>query len=286
MGHTVSLLVVGVVVLVFRSAIPVPIANWLEFAVALMIIGLGVLALTRSCVVARPFTCMSTATMASRTCTSIFTSRQRSTIRASREVTLTLCLPLALSPFRRADARPCRIRGFNSSSFEANQVGLVWRAVSCNLWTWLNSRHAFDVRLNRIALCVDLTTSVWISSTSTNCCCGAKHRVRIVVRASNLFCFRFVLELVRNRLEIHSSRNWRQKPSSSHTTNQDWYSRCREGGPNHGHIHLNSDFSLLRNLNSMLPQTGNTKEPDPVPHIAHYRIEEQDAYRFLCNEGV
>ena len=46
-GHTVSLLVVGVVVLVFRSAIPVPIANWLEFAVALMIIGLGVLALTR-----------------------------------------------------------------------------------------------------------------------------------------------------------------------------------------------------------------------------------------------
>ena len=46
-GHTVSLLVVGIVVLVFRSAIPVPIANWLEFAVALMIIGLGVLALTR-----------------------------------------------------------------------------------------------------------------------------------------------------------------------------------------------------------------------------------------------
>lgn len=46
-GHTVSLLVVGIVVLVFRSAIPVPIANWLEFAVALMIIGLGVIALTR-----------------------------------------------------------------------------------------------------------------------------------------------------------------------------------------------------------------------------------------------
>jgi ABC-type nickel/cobalt efflux system permease component RcnA len=46
-GHTVSLLVVGVVVLVFRAAIPAPVANWLEFGVALMIIGLGLLAMTR-----------------------------------------------------------------------------------------------------------------------------------------------------------------------------------------------------------------------------------------------
>jgi ABC-type nickel/cobalt efflux system permease component RcnA len=46
-GHTISLLVVGVIVLVFRSAIPVTIANWLEFGVALMIIGLGLFALRR-----------------------------------------------------------------------------------------------------------------------------------------------------------------------------------------------------------------------------------------------
>jgi ABC-type nickel/cobalt efflux system permease component RcnA len=46
-GHTASLVVVGVLVLVFRVAIPVPVANWLEFGVALMIIGLGVLAMTR-----------------------------------------------------------------------------------------------------------------------------------------------------------------------------------------------------------------------------------------------
>ncbi len=46
-GHTASLLVVGVVVLVFRVAIPTPVANWLEFGVALMIIGLGLLAMTR-----------------------------------------------------------------------------------------------------------------------------------------------------------------------------------------------------------------------------------------------
>ena len=46
-GHTTSLMVVGVVVLVFRAAIPVPVANWLEFGVALMIIGLGLLAMTR-----------------------------------------------------------------------------------------------------------------------------------------------------------------------------------------------------------------------------------------------
>ena len=46
-GHTASLVIVGVLVLVFRVAIPLPVANWLEFGVALMIIGLGVLGMTR-----------------------------------------------------------------------------------------------------------------------------------------------------------------------------------------------------------------------------------------------
>ena len=47
LGHTASLIMVGVVVLVFRVAIPQRVANWLEFGVALMIIALGVLAITR-----------------------------------------------------------------------------------------------------------------------------------------------------------------------------------------------------------------------------------------------
>lgn len=47
-GHTASLVVVGVVVLVFRMAIPAPVVNWLEFGVALMIIALGLLAMTRA----------------------------------------------------------------------------------------------------------------------------------------------------------------------------------------------------------------------------------------------
>ena len=46
-GHTASLMIVGVLVLVFRVAIPQRVANWLEFGVALMIIALGVLAITR-----------------------------------------------------------------------------------------------------------------------------------------------------------------------------------------------------------------------------------------------
>lgn len=46
-GHTASLVVVGLFVMVFRVAIPLRVANWLEFGVALMIIGLGVLAVTR-----------------------------------------------------------------------------------------------------------------------------------------------------------------------------------------------------------------------------------------------
>lgn len=47
-GHTASLVVVGTVVLVLRVAIPVHVAGWLEFGVALMIIGLGVAALVRA----------------------------------------------------------------------------------------------------------------------------------------------------------------------------------------------------------------------------------------------
>ncbi len=48
MGHTASLIVVGVIVLALRIAIPDYVSSWLEFAVALMIIGLGVNALVRS----------------------------------------------------------------------------------------------------------------------------------------------------------------------------------------------------------------------------------------------
>jgi ABC-type nickel/cobalt efflux system permease component RcnA len=46
-GHAAALIIVGVLVLVFRVAIPLPVANWLEFGVALMIILLGVLAVVR-----------------------------------------------------------------------------------------------------------------------------------------------------------------------------------------------------------------------------------------------
>ncbi|MBA3257518.1 MAG: urease accessory protein UreH [Pyrinomonadaceae bacterium] len=47
MGHTASLMAVGVVVLALRVAIPEWVASWLEFGVALMIIGLGASALMR-----------------------------------------------------------------------------------------------------------------------------------------------------------------------------------------------------------------------------------------------
>jgi ABC-type nickel/cobalt efflux system permease component RcnA len=47
-GHTASLVVVGVIVLALRIAIPDYVGAWLEFGVALMIIGLGVAALARS----------------------------------------------------------------------------------------------------------------------------------------------------------------------------------------------------------------------------------------------
>jgi len=47
-GHTVSLLVIGAIVLSLRIAIPEFVSNWMELAVALMIIGLGVSALWRA----------------------------------------------------------------------------------------------------------------------------------------------------------------------------------------------------------------------------------------------
>jgi len=47
-GHTVSLLVIGAIVLSLRIAIPEFVSNWMELAVALMIIGLGISALWRA----------------------------------------------------------------------------------------------------------------------------------------------------------------------------------------------------------------------------------------------
>jgi ABC-type nickel/cobalt efflux system permease component RcnA len=47
-GHTVSLVLVGVLVLALRVGVPERVARWLEFGVALMIIALGAGALTRA----------------------------------------------------------------------------------------------------------------------------------------------------------------------------------------------------------------------------------------------
>jgi ABC-type nickel/cobalt efflux system permease component RcnA len=47
-GHTASLLIAGGIVLSLRIAIPAQVSKWLEFGVALMIIGLGAIALWRS----------------------------------------------------------------------------------------------------------------------------------------------------------------------------------------------------------------------------------------------
>ncbi|HWT01715.1 MAG TPA: hypothetical protein VN256_15820 [Pyrinomonadaceae bacterium] len=47
-GHTISLVAVGVVVLALRVTIPEQVSGWLEFGVALMIIGLGVAACARA----------------------------------------------------------------------------------------------------------------------------------------------------------------------------------------------------------------------------------------------
>jgi ABC-type nickel/cobalt efflux system permease component RcnA len=52
-GHTASLVVAGVLVLALRVAISERVADWLEFGVALMIIGLGASALARSLLLRR-----------------------------------------------------------------------------------------------------------------------------------------------------------------------------------------------------------------------------------------
>jgi ABC-type nickel/cobalt efflux system permease component RcnA len=47
-GHTAALIITGIFVLSLRIAIPERVSNWLEFCVALMIIGLGATALWRA----------------------------------------------------------------------------------------------------------------------------------------------------------------------------------------------------------------------------------------------
>jgi nickel/cobalt exporter len=48
LGHTASLVIVGIVVVALRVAVPELVSSWLEFIVALMIIGLGVTAVARA----------------------------------------------------------------------------------------------------------------------------------------------------------------------------------------------------------------------------------------------
>lgn len=55
MGHTAALIVVGVVALALRVAIPEWVASWLEFGVALMIISLGASAVVRAVRLRRDF---------------------------------------------------------------------------------------------------------------------------------------------------------------------------------------------------------------------------------------
>jgi ABC-type nickel/cobalt efflux system permease component RcnA len=47
-GHTAALMITGVIVVLLRVAIPVRVSHWLEFGVALMILGLGASALWRA----------------------------------------------------------------------------------------------------------------------------------------------------------------------------------------------------------------------------------------------
>src|SRR5215204_3713659 len=44
-GHTAALIIAGLIVVALRIAIPERVSNWLEFCVALMILGLGASAL-------------------------------------------------------------------------------------------------------------------------------------------------------------------------------------------------------------------------------------------------
>ncbi|HEX8139222.1 MAG TPA: hypothetical protein VF544_16785 [Pyrinomonadaceae bacterium] len=54
-GHTAALVLVGILVLALRVAVPDSVANWLEFGVALMIVALGTSALLRALTRRRDF---------------------------------------------------------------------------------------------------------------------------------------------------------------------------------------------------------------------------------------
>src|SRR6185295_8702332 len=47
-GHTAALLFIGAIVLSWKITIPIAVSNWLEFCVALLILGLGASALWRA----------------------------------------------------------------------------------------------------------------------------------------------------------------------------------------------------------------------------------------------
>ena len=193
-GHTAALLVTGAIVLWLRVTIPENVSNWLEFGVALMIFGLGASALWRALRKGRE---VHLHKHSHDGVSHVHVHFHEPTTRHDQDHS---------SPHTHAvhaigsqtsvgwdDARPRRIGSHNTSRLDSNQIGLVGDALSRNLWSWLDRRHAADVRLDRIAFCLELAKPIRTESSFTGCCGRTKHRFRIVVCVPDRSGFRALL---------------------------------------------------------------------------------------------
>ena len=157
-GHTAALLFVGLALLVFRLPLPSLVASGLEFGVALMIIGLGVLTVVRV-LRKRADVHIHRHTHDGESHVHIHFHEQGTEHESAAHPAADSHLALTRSfppRFETAaggsDARTgwfCRsdVAGVNS-----NQVCGIGDALSWSLWFWFDAGHAFDVQLNWIAL--------------------------------------------------------------------------------------------------------------------------------------
>ena len=180
-GHTASLLIIGIFVLTVRVAIPERVSNWLEFCVALMIIGLGASALWRA--------------LRKRGDVHVHEHRhdgvshthvhfhEPQTKHDEKRVHSHAVSQIGIKPILIGAMHGLAGSGALTLLILA-QIKSTWQGTSLSrsVWCGFDWRDAVDVGFDRAAVRINLTQAHGTASSTTSCGGRVQSRIRLLVR--------------------------------------------------------------------------------------------------------
>ena len=181
-GHTASLIIVGAIVLVLRTAISDQLAGWLEFGVAFMIIGLGSTALFKA-LVARSALHIHTHAHDGVSHVHLHFHEQGS----AHEGTVVTHSHARVPDWPEADtgwndARLGRFGGVDIARADANSIVRIRPALSCHFRHWIDRWNDDDVGVGGFTFCPELQETDRISLCSPARRWRIQHHVWPLVR--------------------------------------------------------------------------------------------------------